>query len=141
MIKTYGELISLPTFIDRYRYLRCAKAIGEQTFGSHRYLNQRMYQRSKEWKRAREYVIIRDDGCDLACPERSIEKPNIIYVHHINPITVEDIMNDSPSLFDPNNLICCSYETHQAIHYGNEDSLPSYFVNERKPNDTCPWRK
>lgn len=141
MIKSYGELISLPTFLDRYKYLRCAKAIGEQTFGGHRYLNQSMYQHSKEWKEVRDYVIARDNGCDLACPERSIEKPNVIIVHHINPISVDDILNHSSLLFDPNNLICCSDSTHKAIHYGNETSLPSNSVVERKPNDTCPWRK
>lgn len=141
MIKSYGELISLPTFIERYRYLRCAKAIGEQTFGSHRYLNQELYQRSKEWKKVRDYVIDRDGGCDLACPERLIEKPNIIIIHHINPISIADILSHSALLYDPSNLICCSYDTHQAIHYGGEKSLPSYTVTERRPNDTCPWKK
>lgn len=133
---SYSELIKLPTFIDRYRYLKIAGIVGAETFGSDRWLNQHFYKDST-WLSARNYVIVRDSGCDLGILDRSIE--GNIFVHHINPITKQDILNRSPWLFDPDNLICCSFSTHNAIHYGDETLLVSDPV-VRSPNDTCPWR-
>lgn len=140
MIKSYSELIRIPTFSERLKYLQCFGTVGGRTFGSKRYLNQRFYQTSKEWKRVRDKVILRDNACDLADPDRPIEFPNIIIIHHINPIVIDDIINASEALFDLENLICCSYDTHLAIHYGTE-TQPSMTVIERHPNDTCPWKK
>ena len=133
---SYSELIKLPTFIDRYRYLKIAGIVGAETFGCDRWLNQHFYKDST-WLSARNYVIVRDSGCDLGILDRSIE--GNIFVHHINPITKHDILNRSPWLFNPDNLICCSFSTHNAIHYGDETLLVSDPV-VRSPNDTCPWR-
>lgn len=137
-IKTYSELITLPTFEERYEYLRLDGIIGEQTFGFDRYLNQEFYQRDQEWKRIRDYVIIRDQGCDLGIEGREIRGK--ILVHHMNPITKEDILNRSKFLLDPEYLICTLKSTHDAIHYGDENLLMTGPV-ERRANDTCPWRK
>lgn len=136
-IKTYSELITLPTFEERYRYLRIRGYVGKETFGHDRYLNQILYT-SSEWKSFRRKIILRDDGLDLGCEGFNIF--GRILVHHINPITVEDVLNRSFKVFDPDNVICCSHNTHQAIHYGDESLLP-LLPPERKPNDTCPWRK
>lgn len=136
-IKTYSELITLPTFEERYRYLRIRGCVGKETFGHDRYLNQILYT-SPEWKSFRRKIILRDDGLDLGCEGFNIF--GRILVHHINPITVEDVLNRSFKVFDPDNVICCSHNTHQAIHYGDESLLP-LLPPERKPNDTCPWRK
>lgn len=135
-IKRYSELITIPTFLDRYRYLRVSGHVGEETFGFERYLNQVFY-RSPEWKRVRDKVITRDLGCDLGIKGREIL--GRIYIHHMNPIRVEDIRNRSRLLLDPEFLITTTYETHQAIHYGNEDLLIVAPVI-RTRNDTCPWR-
>lgn len=136
-IKTYSELITLPTLEERYRYLRLRGCVGKETFGHDRYLNQILYT-SPEWRSFRREIIIRDDGLDLGCEGFNIF--GRILVHHINPITVEDVLNRSFKVFDPDNVICCSHNTHQAIHYGDESLLP-LLPPERKPNDTCPWRK
>lgn len=136
MILSYSELITLPTFEERYRYLRRAGIVGEETFGSHRYLNQAYYT-SAEWRSARNHVIIRDNGCDLGM--EGFEINDRIYVHHINPITEEDILDRSPALFDPENLICVSFNTHQAIHYGDESMLPINYFSHRIPGDTKLW--
>lgn len=133
---SYSELIRLPSFIERYRYLRIAGVVGTETFGCDRWLNQLFY-KDATWLSTRNYVIVRDSGCDLGILDRSIE--GNIFVHHINPITKHDIINRSPQLFDPDNLICCSFETHNAIHYGDETLLMCDPV-VRSPNDTCPWR-
>lgn len=135
-IKSYSELMSFPTFEERYEYLRIGSRVGEATFGYDRYLNQILY-KSPEWRRFRDEIIIRDNGCDLGCPDRELHER--IIVHHINPITVEDVVNRSPKVFDSENVICVSHNTHEAIHYGNEDLLIKDPV-ERKPYDTCPWR-
>lgn len=135
-IKCYSELILLPTFEERYRYLRFAGVVGKETFGFERYLNQTFYL-SKEWKRVRRIVITRDGGCDLGVPCREIFGKVII--HHLNPITPKDIRARSPWILDPEYLITTSHETHQAIHYGDEDLLAHTPV-ERRPFDTCPWR-
>ena len=136
--KTYSELIQLPSFIERYRYLRLDGKAGEITFGNERYLNQILY-KSPEWKSIRREVILRDNGCDLGIDGRDISGPPII--HHINPITVEDILNRNPAVFDLENLICVSRRTHNAIHYADEELLLIDEVIERTPNDTSPWRR
>lgn len=135
-MRTYQELISLPTFLDRYNYLRISGHVGEATFGFDRWLNQKLY-RSHEWKRVRREVILRDDACDLAYP--GFELYDHVLVHHMNPITVEDIIHRLDFVLNPDYLVTVSYETHRAIHYGDEGLLPLE-PTERRPNDTCPWR-
>lgn len=137
-IKTYSELITFPTFEERYRYLKLDGVVGEDTFGFDRYLNQEFYQRDQEWKRIRDFVIIRDQGCDLGVEGREIRGK--ILIHHMNPITKDDILKRSEFLLNPEYLICTLKSTHDAIHYGDENLLMKGPV-ERKPNDTCPWRK
>ena len=137
-IRTYSELITFPTFEERYRYLKLDGVVGEDTFGFDRYLNQEFYQRDREWKRIRDFVIIRDQGCDLGVEGREIRGK--ILVHHMNPITKDDILKRSEFLLNPEYLICTLKSTHDAIHYGDENLLMKGPV-ERKPNDTCPWRK
>ena len=138
MVRSYSELISLETFIERYLYLKLNGKVGEDTFGFDRYLNQEFYQKDDEWKRVRNHVIIRDLGCDLGVKGREIQGK--ILVHHLNPITKEDILLRTRRLLDPENLICTTKQTHDAIHYGDENLLIKYPV-ERRPNDTCPWRQ
>lgn len=137
MKKTYSELILLPTFEERYKYLKLDGHVGEDTFGFDRYLNQAFY-RSTEWKRIRREIIVRDNGCDLAHPDREIVGP--IYIHHINPISMKDLTDQTDYLRDPENLVCVSYNTHQAIHYGSTELLTPTELVERRPNDTCPWK-
>lgn len=128
--------MSIPTFNDRYTYLRIGGKVGLETFGYDRYLNQ-MFYTGKEWKPIRDYVITRDLGRDLAIEGMEIKGP--IYVHHMNPITVDDIKSASDYLTNPEFLICTSFQTHNAIHYGDINLLPRQYI-ERKPNDTCPWK-
>lgn len=135
-IKTYSELITLPTFIERYRYLKIGGRVGKETFGYDRYLNQVLYS-SPEWKRFRRDIILRDCGNDLACEGYGIFERALI--HHINPITVEDVLERNPKIFDPENVITTVLNTHNAIHYGDEDLLGIFM--ERTPNDTCPWKR
>ena len=137
IIRTYTELIQLPTFEERYRYLRLGGRVGEDTFGFDRYLNQLFYT-SDEWRAIRDEVIIRDNGCDLGIPGREIHGK--ILVHHMNPITKEDIIRRTKYLLDPEYLICTIKRTHDAIHYGDEELLIKDPI-ERTKNDTCPWRK
>lgn len=137
-VRTYSELILLPTFEERFEYLRLDGAVGEVTFGFDRWLNQ-MFYKTKEWRTVRRQVILRDHGCDLGIENYDIQ--GNIYVHHINPITKDDIIQRSPFLLDPEYLICTSYDTHQAITYGNSDLLPIRTFIERQPNDTCPWKR
>lgn len=137
-IKTYSELITLPTFEERYEYLRLDGTVCEETFGFNRYLNQEFYQRSQEWKRIRDFVIIRDQGCDLGIEGREIQGK--ILVHHMNPITKDDLLKGSKFLLDPEYLICTLKSTHDAIHYGDENLLMKGPV-QRTLYDTCPWRK
>lgn len=136
MIRTYSELSNLQTFEERFDYLKLNGKVGEDTFGHSRFLNQDFYS-SPEWRRTRRNIIVRDNGCDMGLEGYSIQ--GRIYVHHINPITVDDILERRPCLFDPENLICVSSMTHEAITYGIEDMLPTDPVI-RRPNDTCPWR-
>ena len=135
--KTYSELSKLETYKERYQYLKLDGIVGEETFGFDRYLNQILY-KSDEWKSCRNDIIIRDNGCDLGC--EGFEVHGRILIHHINPITVDDIVNRNPKVFDPENLILTSHNTHQAIHYGNEDLLIRAPI-ERSKYDTCPWRQ
>ena len=135
-IKTYSELITLPTFLDRYHYLKLNGQVGKDTFGFDRYLNQIFYQ-SKEWRSTRDYVIARDKGCDLGIAGHEIYGK--ILIHHMNPITVDDILKRSDFLLNPEYLICTIKNTHNAIHYSDESLLITDPV-ERSKNDTCPWK-
>lgn len=135
-IKTYSELITLPTFEERFRYLNLNGVVGEETFGFDRYLNQLFY-RSDEWRSLRDDIIIRDNGCDLGLEGYDIFGK--IIIHHMNPITVKDIENRSEYLLNPEYLICVTHNTHNAIHYGDENLLLLAPI-ERSKNDTCPWR-
>lgn len=136
MIRSYRALNKIKTFLERYQYLRLDGKVGESTFGYDRYINQILYT-SKQWRRTRDGIILRDDGYDLGMKDYNIQG-NII-VHHINPITLEDIELERDIVYDPENLISTALNTHNAIHYGNESLLPKPLV-ERKRNDTCPWR-
>lgn len=136
MIRTYSELITIPTFEERFEYLQLKGSIGKETFGFDRYLNQQLY-RTKEWRSIRDKVIIRDDGCDLGVEGYDIV--GRILIHHINPITLDDILKGNPIVFDLENLICTTHNTHNAIHYGDE-SLLITAPKERCKNDTCPWK-
>ena len=136
MIRTYSELITLPTFEERSQYLKIGGTVGEETFGFDQYLNQSFY-KTKEWLRIRDHVIVRDQGCDLAMIDREIRGK--ILVHHMNPITKEDIARRTKYLLDPEYLICTVKNTHDAIHYGDESLLIKAPI-ERQKNDTCPWR-
>lgn len=136
MSKSYLELMQLPTFEERYEYLKTNSAVGVSTFGGARYLNQKFY-KSDAWKSVCRDVILRDKNCDLGIEGLEIKGP--VYVHHINPITRQDVLDRAPCLLDKNNLICTSFRTHQAIHYGDIDQARTKLV-ERAPNDTCPWK-
>lgn len=136
-IKTYSELSRLKTFEERYQYLRLNGSVGRETFGFDRYLNQVFY-RSKKWKSIRNRVIIRDNGCDLGIEGREID--GRILIHHMNPISLDDIVNESDLLLDPEYLICTVHSTHNAIHYGDENLLILDPI-VRSKNDTCPWKK
>lgn len=136
-IRTYSGLMRLPTFEERFRYLKLDGLVGKDTFGFDRYLNQEFY-RSKEWKEVRDFVIVRDNACDLGMD--GYEIVGRIYIHHMNPITVNDIVHSSDFLLNPDYLICVSHNTHNAVHYGDEDLLVTAPV-ERRKNDTCPWKR
>lgn len=133
-MKTYQELISFPTYAERLMYLKLSSKIGAETFGDDRFLNQVLYH-SPEWKRTKDMIILRDNGCDLGI--NGLQIFDRIYIHHINPVTKEDILNRDIKVFDPENLICCSFDTHQRIHFGLERYAP---LVERTPNDTAPWK-
>lgn len=137
MIRTYSELISLPTFSERFQYLRLSGEVGNETFGSRRWINQNFYH-SPEWLRFRDRVIFRDGGCDLGVEGYEIFGSAII--HHINPITYDDIVNRDPCVFDLNNVISTTLMTHNAIHYGTEKQIQSMTPIDRTSNDTCPWK-
>lgn len=137
MIRTYSELCSLHTFEERFKYLQLSDGrVGFDTFGFDRYLNQDFY-RSKEWKQLRDYLIVRDNGCDLGIEGRDIY--GRIIIHHMNPISKDDILKQTDFLMNPDFLICTTHNTHNAIHYGDESLLITEPI-ERKPNDTCPWK-
>lgn len=136
MIKSYRELICLHTFEERFDYLKLKGTVGESTFGFNRYLNQILYS-STEWKHLRNQLIIRDDGCDLGIIGREIFHRAVL--HHINPITPNDLELNRRCLLDPNNLIITTHDTHNAIHYGDE-SLLTQLPQDRSKGDTCPWK-
>ncbi len=133
--RTYNELIRIPTFEERFEYLRLMGVLGESTFGFDRYLNQRFYH-LKEWKDFRNRMIVRDEACDLGVQGRDIVQR--IILHHINPITLQDLEERRPILMDPNNVICTSHDTHNAIHFGDASLLPKDPIIRRK-GDTTPW--
>lgn len=137
IIRTYSELIQLPTFEERFEYLRLYGKVGEDTFGFDRYLNQ-MFYKSKEWEKLRDDIITRDLGCDLGIPEMEIN--GLILIHHMNPITKYDILNKTQFLLNPEYLICTCKDTHNAIHYGNSELIYKKGPIIRSKNDTCPWR-
>lgn len=146
-IRTYSELITLPTFEERFKYLQLCGKVGKETFGYDRYLNQTLYN-SYEWRHFRDGIIIRDNACDLAHKDHEIPswrdkdgrlRGQKILIHHINPITVGDVINRRPIVFDPENVITTIITTHNAIHYGDESLILKAPV-ERSQNDTCPWR-
>lgn len=136
MIRSYADLSRLKTFDERFDYLKLTGRVGEETFGRDRYLNQLLYE-SPDWKSVRDKVIIRDNGCDLGIDGMEIRY--CIFVHHMNPITVQDVLEHRPEVYDPEFLICCSRETHNAIHYGDKTLLSGRQII-RTPYDTCPWR-
>ena len=135
-IKTYEELITMDNYLDRYRYLKLDGIVAHDTFGSKRWMNQ-MFYRSKEWRQLRNKIIIRDKGCDLGLIDYPIG--GRIIIHHLNPITIDDFTNNPDCMLDPNNVVCVSHNTHEAIHFGDEKILGAVEYIERKPNDTCPW--
>ena len=135
-IKTYSELIILPTFEERFKYLQLNGRVCDDTFGFDRYINQKFY-RSAEWKRIRDYIIIRDNGCDLAVDGYEIH--GRILIHHMNPITISDIKFSTEYLMNPDYLICVTHNTHNAIHYGDEKQIITGPIVRTK-NDTCPWK-
>jgi len=134
--RTYSELITYNKFIDRYNYLKLVGQVGAETFGFDRYINQMLY-KSQKWRETRRNVIIRDNGCDLGVEGYDIN--DRIIVHHINPLTLEDIEEEDPNIFNMDNLISTSFRTHQAIHYGDSSLLPQLPI-ERSKNDMCPWK-
>ena len=136
MIRTFSELRRLKTFEERYQYLRLAGVVGVSTFGFDRYLNQMLYT-SGRWRRTRDDVIIRDNGCDLGIQDYEIH--GMILIHHMNPLTIEDVELDRDEIYDPELLITTTTNTHNAIHFGNESLLPKLPVVRRK-NDMCPWK-
>lgn len=133
--RTYSELIRINSFEERFRYLSLQGQVGVDTFGFDRYLNQAFYA-SREWKQLRQFVIARDEGCDMAFPGYEIYDK--IYVHHINPMTPDDVKHSNDGNLDPENLICVTHSTHNAIHYGDERLLPQPLVI-RRPGDTKLW--
>lgn len=136
MSRSYSILVKLDSFMARFNYLKLEGTVGADTFGHERYLNQMLYH-TAEWQEARRKVIIRDNGCDLGLEGYDIFDK--VFIHHLNPITKEDILQKHPCLFDPDNLVCVSHKTHNAIHYGDASLLSSELI-VRSRNDTCPWK-
>lgn len=136
MIRTYTQLQKIPEFIDRFIYLKLSGVVGQETFGFDRYLNQQLYT-SRRWKQVRDVVIIRDGACDLGVDGYDLHSN--IYIHHMNPISANDIRSNHPYVFDPEFLISTSFTTHNAIHFGDENQLP-ILPTERSPGDTIPWK-
>ena len=138
-IRTYTELIQIPDFLGRYRYLKLDNRVGEETFGWERYLNQKFYN-SNEWRQFRNMIITRDFGCDLADRDHEFAEGEKIYIHHMNPIATEDIVHHTEFLMNPEYVISCRKRTHDAIHFGDETAIMAYEPIVRFPNDTCPWK-
>lgn len=141
IIRSYSELIKIPTFEERVNYLKLDGSVGNFTFGTYRYINQILY-KSKEWKDLRQEIILRDDACDLAHSDFPITKYDKLIMHHLNPITPDDILHRRKKVYDPENLVCCAFRTHELLHFGANVQKELLFMlpAERKPNDTCPWR-
>jgi len=139
LIRTYTELIQLPTFLGRFRYLKLSGKVGEETFGWERYINQKFY-KSTEWRNFRNFIITRDIGCDLGVEGHEYTGGELIFIHHMNPIETSDIVYHTDQLMNPEFVISCRMSTHNAIHYGDESLILPYELVERKPNDTCPWK-
>ena len=137
MNKSYSELVLLDSFLERFEYLKLDGSIGHRTLGGNRYLSQTIY-RSYEWRKLRDRIILRDCGCDLAMEGYDLNHK--VYIHHINPITEDDLKHCCDSIFDPDNLVCVSGITHNAIHYGDSELLITEPII-RRPNDTCPWKE
>lgn len=137
-IRTYTNLSKIKDFMGRFEYLALNGRVAEETFGFDRYLNQKFY-RSPEWKSIRSKIIVRDNGNDLGVPGHEIF--DHIFIHHMNPLKIDDLINSTDYLLNPEYLICVSRTTHNAIHFGDKSLLPSNELLERKPNDTCPWRR
>lgn len=138
-IRTYTELIQIPTFLERYRYLKLGGKVGEETFGWERYLNQNFYT-SYEWRAFRREIILRDHGCDLGMDGHEFAEGEYAIIHHMNPIDTRDIVNQTEFLMNPEYVISVRKKTHDAIHYGDESLIMEYEPIIRRPNDTCPWR-
>lgn len=136
-IRTYSDLLKIKDFMGRFEYLALKGTVAEETFGFDRYLNQKFY-RSPEWKSIRSKIIVRDNGNDLGVPGHEIF--DHIFIHHMNPLKIDDLINSTDYLLNPEYLICVSRTTHNAIHFGDKSLLPLNELVERKPNDTCPWR-
>ena len=141
MKKSYDELLTLKTFEERFNYLKCPGKIGDDTFGYDRWINQKFYT-SQQWRNFRNRIIVRDDGCDMALADFKIPDNEIIVVHHINPMTIDDVINRNPIIFDENNVVCVRDSTHKALHYGDLTSLGVMIGldGERSQNDTIPWK-
>ena len=135
MSRTYSELVSLPSFEERFRYLSLRGTVGRPTFGTERWMNQQFY-KSREWRTLRNHIIVRDNACDLGIPGYEIGGP--VYIHHLNPMEVDDIVQGNDEILDPEFLISVTHQTHNAIHYGDENLVPRQLV-ERFPNDHAPW--
>lgn len=138
-IRTYSELMQIPTFLERYRYLKLGGKVGEETFSWERYLNQHFYT-SPEWRAFRRDIIIRDHGCDLADLDHEFAGGELVIIHHMNPIATYDIVYQTEYLMNPEYVISTRKRTHDAIHYGDESMIVDYEPIIRRPNDTCPWR-
>ena len=134
--RSYSELIEIPTIKERFEYLKIGGKIGDATFGSKRIMNQLLYH-SDKWRKRRDKIIIRDNGCEMAFPDHEILY--MLTVHHLNPITLEDVLEERDCVFDPENLVCVSGDLHKAIHYASDYEFET--LVERKPFDTCPWRE
>lgn len=135
--RSYSELSDILDYVKRFEYLKLGGSIGKLTFNGHRYLNQKFYTSDPQWLKVKQQVILRDDGCDMGHPDFPIYGK--ILIHHINPITIEDLIQRNSCIFDLDNLVCVSLNTHNAIHYGDSSLLKLPPV-ERRANDTCPWR-
>jgi hypothetical protein len=140
IIRTYSKLITLRSFEERFEYCKLSSAVGIETFGTSRFINQDFY-RSKLWRDFRRHIIVRDNGFDLGHRDHPIADEDVIYVHHLNPLTIEQIMDDFDRAIDEENAISTMFETHQAIHYGSSDYIKATTFAERRPFDTAPWRK
>lgn len=135
--RSYNELVQIDNYKKRLEYLLLFSQVAKETFGYERYLNQLLY-RCPEWKATRRKIILRDQGCDLAFPGFEIQDKAL--VHHLNPITIDDVINRNPVVFDPDNLVTTRLVTHNIIHYGSLADVENLFYQDRSPNDTCPWR-